>query len=176
MILGETTRKPKLWSQPSTRSSSLAGDDLDVGVSELTDDSGQRFLVVDSDAFVHLSRGKARAAVLAPYVEGRRVVLSFATVAEIRRGAYRLGYNEESWRRLEADIAATVVAAPTNALSHEWARLTNQARNMGHALGQAAQAHDAWVAATGRYYSLAILTDDSDFEGFPELMLLPPRA
>lgn len=72
------------------------------------------------------------------------MVLSFATVAEIRRGAYRLGYNEESWRRLEADITATAVVTPTNELSHEWARLTNQARGMGHALGQSAQAHDAW--------------------------------
>jgi predicted nucleic acid-binding protein len=105
------------------------------------------------------------------------MVLSFATVAEVRRGAYRLGYNDESWRRLEADITGAVVVAPTNALSHEWARLTNQARGMGHALvGQGAQAHDAWVAATGRYYGLPILTDDSDFEGFPGLVLLPPRA
>jgi predicted nucleic acid-binding protein len=47
---------------------------------------------------------------------------------------------------------------------------------MGHALGQASQAHDAWVAATGRYYGLPILTDDRDFEGFPGLVLLPPRA
>jgi predicted nucleic acid-binding protein len=104
------------------------------------------------------------------------MVLSFATVAEVRRGAYRLGYNEDSWRRLEADIAAAVVVTPTNALSHEWAQLTNEARGVGHALGQGAQAHDAWIAATGRYYGLPILTDDSDFEGFPGLMLLPERV
>jgi predicted nucleic acid-binding protein len=104
------------------------------------------------------------------------MVLSFATVAEVRRGAYRLGYNDESWRRLEADITTAVVVAPTNALSYEWAQMTNQARAMGHALGQGSQAHDAWVAATGRYYGLSILTDDGDFEGFPGLTLLPPRA
>lgn len=104
------------------------------------------------------------------------MVLSFATVAEVRRGAYHLSYNDESWRRLEADITAALVVAPTNALSHEWARLTNQARGMGHSLGQGPQAHDAWVAATGRYHGLPILTDDSDFEGFPGLVLLPPHA
>lgn len=152
------------------------GDELSAGVSELSDDFEQRFLVVDSDAFVHLSRGRARAAVLAPYIKGQRMVLSFATVAEVRRGAYRLGYNDDSWRRLEADIAAAVVVAPTNALSHEWARLTNEARGMGHSLGQGSQAHDASVAATGRYHGLPILTDDSDFEGFPGLVLLPPRT
>jgi tRNA(fMet)-specific endonuclease VapC len=152
-----------------------ANDDLREAAREQADDISSRFVVVDSDCFVHLSRGKARAAVLAPYVEGRRMVLSFATVAEVRRGAYRRDYNEESWRRLEADITAAVVVAPTNALSHEWARLTNQARSMGHALGQGSQAHDAWVAATGRHYGLPILTDDKDFEGFPDLVLLPER-
>lgn len=94
-------------------------------------------------------------------------------MAEVRRGAYRLGYNEESWRRLESDIAQAVVVSPTNELSHGWAKLTNEARAMGHALGQKSQAHDAWVAATGRYYGLPILTDDSDFKGFPGLVLLP---
>lgn len=104
------------------------------------------------------------------------MVLSFATVAEVRRGAYRRGYNEESWRRLDADISAAVVVAPTNTLSHEWAKLADQARAMGHALGQPAQAHDAWVAATGRHYGLPILTDDGHFEDFPGLTLLPRRA
>jgi predicted nucleic acid-binding protein len=87
-----------------------------------------------------------------------------------------LGYNEESWRRLEADIRAAVVVTPSNELSHEWARLTNEARSTGHALGQASQAHDAWIAATGRLYGLPILTDDSHFENFPGLVLLPPRV
>jgi predicted nucleic acid-binding protein len=150
-------------------------DDLSASGTSGPAEISHRFVVVDSDAFVHLSRGKARAAVLAPYVRGRRMVLSFATVAEVRRGAYRLGCNEESWRRLEADIAAAVVVAPTNDLSHEWARLTNQARGMGLALGQGSQAHDAWVAATGRFYGLPILTDDTDFNGYPGLVLLPPR-
>jgi predicted nucleic acid-binding protein len=150
---------------------------LDVGRGESgsTGDIGDRFIVVDTDAFVHLSRGKARAEVLSRYLEGRRIVLSFATVAEVRRGAYRVGYNEQSWRRLEADINAAVIVAPTNELSHEWARLTNEARALGHALGQKAQAHDAWIASTGRLYGLPILTDDSDFEGFAGLQLLPPR-
>jgi predicted nucleic acid-binding protein len=139
------------------------------------EDIGQRFVLVDSDAFVHLARGKARAAVLAPYVENRRMVLSFVTVAEVRRGAYCLGYNEDSWRRLATDINAALVVAPSDELSHEWAKLSNEARAMGHALGQKSQAHDAWVAATGRLYGLPILTDDGHFEGFPGLTLLPPR-
>lgn len=133
-------------------------------------------MLVDTDAFIQLSRGKASAAELTPYVAGNRIVISFATVAEFRRGAYALGYNAESWRRLEADVATAVVVAPTSELTDEWARLSDEARKMGHALGAKAQAHDAWIAATGRLYGLSILTHDSHFENFPGLMLLPPRA
>jgi predicted nucleic acid-binding protein len=142
----------------------------------VTDDASERFVLVDTDAFVHLSRGQAKAGELAPYVESRRIVLSFVTVAEMRRGAYRRGYGEASWRRMEADIASAVVVAPSDAVSHEWARLTYEARRDGHALGQPAQKHDAWIAATARHYGLPILTLDADYEGFPGLRLLPnPR-
>jgi tRNA(fMet)-specific endonuclease VapC len=134
------------------------------------------FVLVDTDAFIHLSRGKARVAELAPYVAGRRVVISFATVAELRRGAHAMGYGADSWRRLEADVSSAIVVAPTTELTDEWARLSDQARKMGHPLGQKAQAHDAWIAATGRLYELPILTDDSHFEDFPDLKLFPPRV
>jgi predicted nucleic acid-binding protein len=53
------------------------------------------------------------------------------------------------------------------------ARLTNQARNMGHALGQPAQKHDAWIAATALLFDIPLLTEDGDFQGFPGLKLLP---
>ena len=144
--------------------------------SEPSQTRGDDFVLVDTDAFIHLSRGKARVAELAPHVAGRRVVISFATVAELRRGAYAMGYSGDSRRRLEADVSAAIVVAPTSELTDEWARLSDEARKMGHALGQKAQAHDAWIAATGRLYGLPILTDDSHFENFPGLTLLPPRA
>ena len=103
------------------------------------------------------------------------MVLSFATVAELRRGAYRMSYNENSWRRMESEVSAAIVVSPTTDLTHEWARLTNEARSVGHALGQKSQSHDAWIAATGRLYHLPILTDDTHFTNFPGLTLLPPR-
>ena len=77
---------------------------------------------------------------------------------------------------MELEISSSIVVPPSDELSREWARLSDEARKMGHALGQKAQAHDGWIAATARLYHLPLLTDDGNFDGFPGLRLLPPRA
>jgi len=133
------------------------------------------YVLVDTNAFINLTRGRARSQHLVPYVEGKRLVMSFVTVAELRRGGRTRGYGDASWRQLEADIATAVVVPPDDDLSHEWARLTAEARRAGHALGQKAQQHDAWIAATSRVHGLPILTEDQGFEDFPGLTLLPDR-
>lgn len=97
-------------------------------------------------------------------------------MAELWRGAYAQGYNESSRSRLEADIGLTVVVHPTSALTHEWAQLVDQMRSLGHSLGQSAQAHDAWVAATARHFQLPLLTENRrHLDGVPgvELVDLP---
>lgn len=119
------------------------------------------YVVVDTDVFVWLTRGKAEARRYAPSVEGKRIVLSFATVAELWRGAYALGYSEASRRKLETDIGLTVVVQPTEPITQEWASLSDEARKLGHPLGQKAQAHDAWVAATARHFGLPLLTNNT---------------
>ena len=134
-------------------------------------------IVVDTDIFIWLHRAKERATLYAPLVAGKRLVLSFASVAELWRGAYAQGYNEDSRRRLEASIGLAVVAPPTIELTHRWARLTNEARATGHPLGQKAQTHDAWVAATAYHFDLALITGNRrHFEGSPGLNLVdvPP--
>lgn len=131
------------------------------------------YIVVDTDVFIWLTRGKKQAARFVPLVAGKRVVLSFATVAELWRGAYANGYGEASRIKLEADIGLAVVVQPTHALTLEWARLTNDARTAGHPLGQKGQAHDAWVAATALHFNLPLLTENRrHFENAPGLTLL----
>lgn len=65
-----------------------------------------------------------------------------------------------------------MVVAPTHELTRRWAELTDDAKRRGHALGQPAQKHDAWVAATALLYDVPLLTADSDFAGYPGLRLL----
>jgi predicted nucleic acid-binding protein len=130
-------------------------------------------VVVDTDVFIWINRGRREAMRYVPLVAGKRIVLSFATVAELWRGAYTQGYNDASRRRLDADISAVIVVPPTNALTHAWARLTTEARAAGHPLGQKAQSHDAWVAATARNLNVPLLTDNrAHFENIAGVALL----
>jgi tRNA(fMet)-specific endonuclease VapC len=132
------------------------------------------YVLVDTNAFIHLTRSRERAERLRQYVENSRIVISFVTVAELRLGAHIRNYSEDSCRRMESEIAACVVVPPTDELSQQWARLVSAARGMspGHPLGQPAQAHDAWIAATSRLFDLPMLTEDSDFAGLPGLRLI----
>lgn len=134
-------------------------------------------LVVDTDIFIWLTRGKKQAASYAPLVTGKRMVLSFATVAELWRGAHTQKYGASSKTKLEADIGLAVVVPPSNELTHEWARITAQARSEGHPLGQKAQAHDAWVAATARHFEIPLLTGNrAHFQDVEGLLLVPLPA
>lgn len=130
------------------------------------------FVVVDTDVFIWMSRGRERAASYRRLLHGSSAVLSFATVAELWRGAYERAYDERSRERLRADIRAAVVVAPTDDLTQAWAELTVDAKRRGHALGQPAQKHDAWIAATALLYGVPLLTEDRDFAGYPGLELL----
>lgn len=131
-------------------------------------------IVVDTNVFIYLTRGASKKAdEYAKFVNDKRIVLSFATVAELWRGAATREYGEAKRKRLAADIDVAIVVPPDDALSRQWGEITASAKALGHALGQKAQNHDAWVAATALLYDLPLLTEDSDFVGFPDLRLLP---
>src|SRR4051794_23832790 len=123
------------------------------------------FVLVDTDVFIWLTRGTAaKSAKYAPHVAHKRIVLSFATVAELWQGAYERGDNETSRGRLQADIGLAVVVPPNRDITDQFARLRADAKASGHALGQRAQVHDAWIAATALSLSLPLLTDDKHFD------------
>lgn len=131
-------------------------------------------IVVDTSAFIYLTRGASpKASEYAPFVNEKTIVLSFATVAELWRGAITQNYGEKKRKRLAADIGVAIVVPPNEPLSRLWGEITAKGRALGHPLGQKAQSHDAWVAATAQLYELPLLTEDSDFQNFPDLSLLP---
>lgn len=129
------------------------------------------FVVVDTDVFIWITRGRGDAGRHLQLIRGKRMVVSFATVAELWRGARARGYNERSRERLHADIRTALVVAPTDELTQHWAELTDDARRRGHALGQRAHNHDAWVAATALLFDVPLLTEDGHFENYPGLRL-----
>jgi predicted nucleic acid-binding protein len=57
------------------------------------------------------------------YLRGRNIVLSFATVAELRYGAYKANWGERKLGNLEAQIRKRTVEMPDSELVETCARL-----------------------------------------------------
>jgi len=101
-------------------------------------------LVIDTGAFSAIVWQKQGHE---PYVElasGHPLVLSFATVGELRAGALIAGWGDRRRDALEERIARCVVLPPTNRATSIWAELHWKHRGQ---LGETG-ANDMWIAAT----------------------------
>ena len=101
-------------------------------------------VLVDTDVLSYFLRNDSRAAQFAPLLEGRVIVVSFQTVAELYRWAKERGFGERRVRELEELLRRLVVVPSSNALCAEWAAIHAEARQSGLSISP----QDAWVAAT----------------------------
>lgn len=108
-------------------------------------------VVVDTmvvSSIVNAVRDPARAAAYRSLTAGRPIVVSFATVTEMRYGAIKAGWSELRRRGLERDLAKLVVVQPDDDLMQVCANLRAQCLRSGHGLGQKIHESDRWIAAT----------------------------
>lgn len=102
-------------------------------------------------------------------LEGRRLVISFQTVAELRYGAKRSSWGTRHLEELEQRIRVALTLPPHDALATAWADLRNACRQNGHAFQAKAHSGDLWIAATARLLDAPLVTHDKSFEGSPGL-------
>jgi predicted nucleic acid-binding protein len=111
-----------------------------------------------------------------PLLLGHPLVLAFATVAELRYGAYRSGWGDSRLAKLEQFFLSVAVVMPDSDLVDTSARLRANCERLGHALHAKVHDADRWIAATAMRYGLPLLSDDSIFDSVPGLTLRrPPR-
>lgn len=106
------------------------------------------------------------------HLTGRRIVLSFQTVAELRFGALKANWGTQRRAALEARIAALTIVPADNGLASSWAALRDICRRSGHALGDKRHAADLWIAVTAVHYGLPLVAHDGVFKGVPGLRLI----
>ncbi len=111
-------------------------------------------------------------ALYAPHLDGRPVVLSFQTVAELRFGAINAGWGNARLHELKERISATSVAMADDRLVTVYAELQAACRSTGHALGQDNHTADRWIAATAVRYGIPLVSHDSIFIAAPGLNLI----
>ena len=136
-------------------------------------------VVVDTMAASALINSRRRPGEVNPFEEliaGRRVVLSFATVTELRYGAIRGKWGELRRRSLERNLRTFIVVQPDDKLMSLCAEFRSECESQGHALGQKIHEADRWIAATAIVGDLDLVSDDKVFRLAPGLSLLSTHA
>lgn len=125
-------------------------------------------VVIDTmvvSAMVRSHRDPETAAQYRDLIAGRAVVVSFATVTEMRYGARKAGWGELRRRGLERTLSRFVVAQPVDEMMNVCAVMRDQCERRGLALGQKVHEADRWIAATAVYLDAELVSDDAVFQG-----------
>lgn len=92
--------------------------------------------------------------------------ISVVTLAELELGVHLAGAEDIRALRLVTvgTLRATYVALPVDErVASAFAELVAAARR----IGRRPKVQDAWIAATARAHSVAVYTQDGDFDGLP---------
>lgn len=128
-----------------------------------------RRVVVDTDVISFLFKADTRADLYRPHLDGRLVVISFMTLAELDQWALLRNRGEQRKQALEAYIARFTVTPYDRERCRLWAATSVEARRPGRPL----QTADAWIAATAMLYGVPLVTHNpGDFGGLPGLLLI----
>jgi tRNA(fMet)-specific endonuclease VapC len=106
------------------------------------------------------------------YVEilrGNELIVSFMTLAEMRRGALDANWGARKCAMLDAYLADFAVLHSDGLLCSTWAAVQNESRRKGRPMSSP----DAWIAATALVLSAPLVTNNpKDFQHIDSLPLL----
>jgi tRNA(fMet)-specific endonuclease VapC len=126
-------------------------------------------VVVDTDVVSFLFRGDSRADLYAADLAGRRLYISFMTLAELRRWGILHAWGQRRRAALEAHLQRFVVDWPDDALCTKWAEVMVETQRGGRRMGIA----DAWQAATALVNAMPLVTHNrADFLAVPDLEVI----
>ena len=131
------------------------------------------FVLLDTDVYSFLTRTDPRGEPFRAALEGRRLCLSFATVAELHKGARKRGWGEDRIRAMDADIQRYVVIPYDAGLARVCGELLADREGRGLRMEE----FDAWIAATALRHEIPLATNNRvHFEGVEGLLLIEPEA
>jgi tRNA(fMet)-specific endonuclease VapC len=110
-------------------------------------------VVVDTDVVSFVLRRDSRRTLYRPHLNGRTLVVSFMTVAELEHWAAKHQWGAARRAELEDYLSRCVVQHSTAALCRRWAAVMTVAEQAGRPMTGA----DAWQAATALHYDVALV-------------------
>lgn len=114
-------------------------------------------LLLDTNIASDLLKRRPQAELYESVIRGKRLALSFASVAELYRWAVKRQWSRSKIDGLEAAIQRYVVAAYDSQLAWEWAKVVTACEV--HPATPIAPM-DAWIAATALRHQLALFTSN----------------
>ena len=135
---------------------------------------GADVVVVDTNVFSAALKASSSGLIelYAPDLDGKKLVISFQTAAEMRYGAARDNWGPSRREALDRRLKMAVTVPPSDELVREWAELRSECHKRGHGFHDRRHAADLWIAATARLAGVPIVTHDRGFRGLPGLEVI----
>ena len=132
--------------------------------------------LLDTDVASFLFKGSKWAERFRRIVEGRRLALSFMSVAELYRWTIEQKWPQQKIGQLEDRLRRYIIIPYDRDLAWAWANVTARCSEAGRSIGPS----DAWIAATALRHDLELVTNNvKDFEACErrcELRLVRPDS
>ena len=111
-------------------------------------------LVLDTDVLSFLYKRDTRAKLYEPYLNDPPFIVSFMSLAELRRWTLERNWSDKRRQELEAYLTRYLILHSDDHMCDRWAQAINSARLRGRPIGPA----DAWVAATALLLDVPLVT------------------
>ncbi len=129
-------------------------------------------VVVDTDVISIVLKGHTSAAKYAALLDGKQPVVSFMTVAELKRWALKRQWGEKRIAWFNQHLRQMIVYSVDLELCQRWAEVVTEAESLGRIIST----QDAWIAATALQENLPLITNNKkDFEFLSDLTILTAK-
>ena len=111
-------------------------------------------VVLDTDVVSYLYKRDTRADLYLPHLDDPPFIISFMSLAELRRWTLERSWGDRRRQELEDYLSRYLVIHSEDELCNHWARATDTARSNGRPIASA----DAWLAATALFLGVPLIT------------------
>jgi predicted nucleic acid-binding protein len=114
-------------------------------------------VVVDTDVVSFLYKRDTRAKLYEPHLNDPPFILSFMSLAELRRWTLERSWGERRRQELEEYLIRYLIIHSDDHMCDQWAEAMNRSRLGGRPIAPA----DAWVAATALLLDIPLVTHNA---------------